>query len=155
MGRAKGFNAKDGISALVLLVLSVLICFGTLANLSYGNYHRPGPGFLPFWTGVLIGLMSLGLLVKSIWQGGGLGGKFFQRSFRKPLFALLALIAYGLLFVILGYFICNFLFMIFIILLMEKKKWYVALGSGLITALAFYVVFSVWLQVPLPRGFLF
>ncbi len=142
-------------SALVLLALSLFICIGSLATLSYGNYHRPGPGFLPFWTGVLIGLMSLGLLVKSIWQGEGLGGKFFQGSFRKPLFALLALIAYGLLFVNLGYFICNFLFMIFMILLLGKKRWYVALGSGLITALAFYVIFSVWLQVPLPRGVLF
>ena len=155
MKNAAGINWKDGMSALVLLALALSICIGSLATLSYGNYSRPGPGFLPFWTGVLIGLMSLGLLVKSIWQGGGSGGKFFQGSFRKPLFALLALIVYGLLFVILGYFICNFLFMIFMILLMEKKRWYVALGSGLITALAIYVVFSVWLQVPLPRGLLF
>lgn len=155
MGRAKGINWQDGISALVLLALSFFICFGSLASLAYGSYHRPGPGFLPFWAGVLIGLMSLALLVKSIWLDAGSGRKFFQGSFRKPLFALLALIAYGLLFFILGYFICNFLLMIFMILLMEKKKWYVALGSGLITALAFYVVFSIWLQVPLPRGVLF
>ena len=155
MRKREPINWKDGVSALVLLALSLFICFGSLANLSYGSYHRPGPGFLPFWTGLLIGLMSLGLLVKSIWQGGGVGGKFFQGSVRKPLYALLALIAYGLLFVILGYFICNLLFMIFMILLMEKKKWYVAVGSGLITALAFYGVFSVWLQVPLPRGILF
>jgi hypothetical protein len=155
VGRAKDINRKDATSALVLLALSLFICFGSLYTLAYGNYHRPGPAFLPFWTGVLIGLMSLGLLVKSIWLDGGPGKKFFQGSFRKPLFVLLALIAYGLLLVILGYFICNFLFMTFMILLMEKKKWYVALGSGLITALAFYVVFSVWLQVPLPRGVLF
>jgi len=148
-------NWEDGISALVLLALALLICFGSFSTLAYGNYHRPGPGFLPFWTGVLIGLMSLGLLVKSIWLDGGPGRKSFQGSFRKPLFALLVLTAYGLLLVILGYLICNFLLMVFMILLMEKKKWYVALGSGLITALAFYVVFSVWLQVPLPRGVLF
>ena len=155
MGRAKGINWKDATSALVLLALSVFICFGSLSTLAYGNYHRPGPAFLPFWTGVLIGLMSLGLLVKSIWLNGGPGGKFFQGSFRKPLFALLALIAYSLLLLIVGHFICNFLLMTFMILLIEKKKWYMALGSGLITALAFYVVFNIWLQVPLPRGALF
>ncbi len=155
MRNLEGIDWRDTVSALVLLALSLLICSASLSTLSYGHYHLPGPGFLPFWTGLLIGLMSLGLLVKSIWQGGGVGGKFFQGSFRKPLYALLALIAYGLLFVILGYLICNLLFMIFMILLMEKKKWYVAVGSGLITALAFYGVFSVWLQVPLPRGILF
>jgi putative tricarboxylic transport membrane protein len=155
MRKREPINWKDGVSALVLLALSFFICFGSLANLSYGSYHRPGPGFLPFWTGLLIGLMSLGLLVKSVWQGGGVGGKLFQGSLRRPLYALLALLAYGLLLVIFGYFICNLLFMIFMILLMEKKKWYVAVGSGLITALAFYGVFSVWLQVPLPRGILF
>jgi len=115
-------NWKDGVSALVLLAPSLFICLGSLDNLSYGSYHRPGPGFLPFWKGLLIGLMSLGLLFKSIWPGGEAGGgKLFQGSFRKPLYALLALVAYGLLFDLLGYFICNLLFMIFMILLRIRE----------------------------------
>ena len=64
----------------VLLVLSLLICSASLSTLSYGHYHLPGPGFLPFWSGVLLGLLSLGLLFKSILQSKGRK----VRSFRSP-----------------------------------------------------------------------
>ncbi len=145
----------DGVSALVLLIIALAICFGSMATLSYGTYHSPGPAFLPFWTGILIGAMALALLVQSIFQKTRLPQKLSSASLKKPGFALLALILYGLLFGVLGYFICNLLFMGFMVLLMEKKKWYTALGIGLVTALGFYVVFGIWLQVPLPRGILF
>ena len=152
MGILEKINWKDGISALVLLALSLLICIFSHFTLAYGSYSRPGAGFLPFWSGALVGLLALLLLIKSIWKGGK-KGEIFQGSPRKIFFALSVLIAYGLLFRFLGYFLCNFLLM-FLFLIWEKKKWYVALGGGLACALVFYLIFSLWLNVPFPRGIL-
>lgn len=152
MRKLEGINWRDCMSALVLLALSLLICFGSLYTLSYGHYYLPGSGFLPFWSGLLLGLMSLGLLAKSILQRKGKEEIFFLGNLNKPLYTLLTLIAYGLLFGILGHFLCNFLFMLFMLLMLERKKWFVAFGGGLVTALTFYLVFSVWLKLPLPRG---
>jgi len=147
-------NRKDALSALFLLAFSIFICFTSLSTLSYGHFHLPGPAFLPFWSGVLMGAMSLGLLVKSIMQAK----EAVQISFRgwsgKPLYILLALIAYGLLFGIIGSFFCNLFFMIGMILLFKGKRWFLAIGGGLVTALGFHLVFSFWLNVPLPRGIL-
>ena len=33
-----------------------------------------------------------------------------------------------------------------------KHRWRVAFATGALTAIAFYVVFARWLQVPLPKG---
>ncbi len=146
---------RDSVSAVVLLILAFAICIGSTATLSYGSYHRPGPAFLPFWTGILIGAMSIALLAQSLLRSPRLPRGRPSASLKKPAYALLALILYGVLFGVLGYFICNLLFMGFMVLLVEKKKWYTALGIGVITALVFYFVFGVWLQVPLPRGIFF
>src|SRR5271157_5879786 len=154
MVKPRGVNWKDGMSALVLLSLSLLICIASLSTLSLGHYYHPGPGFLPFWSGVLLGAMSLGLLVKSILQGNGSLGKFLWRGLYKPICALLALIIYGLLFETVGYFICNFLLMVFMIKILERKKWPLAVGAAFLTALSFYLVFSIWLKLLLPRGIL-
>ncbi len=147
---------RDSVSAVVLLILALAICIGSTATLPYGSYHRPGPAFLPFWTGILIGGMSLALLVQSLLQKPARSPqKGASTNLKKPAYALLALILYGTLFGTLGYFVCNFLFMAFMVLLLDKKKWYLALGIGVVTAVVFYLIFGVWLQVPLPRGIFF
>ena len=147
-------DAKELGSALALIALSLWICIGSLATLPYGSFHRPGPAFLPFWTGVLIGAMSVVLFVKSFLPAQRSLLKFSFHALKKPVLALVILTVYGVAFRFLGFFVCNFLFMIFMILLMEKK-WYVAVGIGLITSFGFYCLFSMWLRVPLPRGILF
>jgi hypothetical protein len=152
MKTREGINWKDAISALVLLAFALLICVISYFTLPYGNYFRPGPAFLPFWSGALVGFLALLLLIKSLWRKAE-KRKFFQGNPRKIFFALSVLIAYGLLFGFLGFFLCNFL-LIFLFLIWERKKWYLALGSGLVSALVFYLVFSYWLNVPLPRGIL-
>jgi putative tricarboxylic transport membrane protein len=152
MRKSGGINWKDGTSALVLLALSLVMCSTSLFTLSYGHYYLPGPAFLPFWSGLLLGLMALVLLIKTIWKGQGARGDFLAGKLNKPLFTLLALITYGLLFDILGYLLCSFLFMVFMLLMLKRGKWLFAVGGGFITALSFYLIFSLWLKVTLPTG---
>ncbi len=147
-------NRKDALSALFLLAFSIFICFASLSTLSYGHFHLPGPAFLPFWSGVFVGALSLGLLIQSILQRRGRGENSLRGRFAKPSYTLLALIAYGLLFTILGSFLCNLFFMTFMLWILERKNWAFAIGGGLVTALSFYLVFNIWLKVPLPRGIL-
>ena len=54
----------DQWSGLFLLLVAVLICWGSL-RMPYGSLHNPGPGFYPFWLGILLAGMSLGLIVEA------------------------------------------------------------------------------------------
>ena len=53
----------------------------------------------------------------------------------------------------LGFNIAIFLFMAVMVHMLGKYRWYTTLGTAAAVALSFYILFAVWLQVPLPRGF--
>ena len=151
MEKLKDANTNDTLSASVLLLVSILICIGSLYSLPYGAFKLPGPGFLPFWSGLLLGLMSLGLLVRSISRSRRSIGNLFSGGLRKPLFIFCSLLAYSLLFQTLGYVLCNFLFTASTVLLLERRR-FVAFMTGSITAFASYLVFDIFLRIPLPKG---
>ncbi len=73
-GRNRGSESvmknADQWSGLALLILGALIGLGS-ARLPYGNVHNPGPGFLPLWLGVILGVMALALLLKATWPKEG------------------------------------------------------------------------------------
>ena len=50
--------ARDKWSSLVWLGIGLLICVGSL-ELSLGTFHHPGPGFLSFFAGLIVGVLAL------------------------------------------------------------------------------------------------
>jgi len=65
---------------------------------------------------------------------------------------LVVLTAYTFLLDPLGYPLCTFLLVLFMLRATEPQRWTVALGMAALTAVGSYVVFAIWLGVPLPRG---
>ena len=121
------------------------------ARLPFGTVHSPGPGFFPWWTSVLIAALASIFLaqtltahVKSEAEAGGRIAKVL---------ALLAVLAFYTFFLeTLGYPLCTFLLVLFMLRVTDPQRWPVALGMAATTAVVSYVVFAVWLSVPLPRG---
>src|SRR5262249_18573041 len=66
------------------------------------------------------------------------------------LLAVLALYTFSL--EPLGYPLCTFLLVLFMLRVTDPQRWPVALGMAALTAAGSYIVFAVWLSVPLPRG---
>ena len=146
----------DQWSGLVLLIISGLICWGSLP-LPYGNIHNPGPGFYPLWLGILLGVMSGALILKSVRQKGQ------QRSLRdilaekvrwdKVLFLLLALALYGYLMNILGFLLITILLMVFLLRFIEPQPWRSVITWTLVGSCGSYLIFEIWMKLRLPRGF--
>ena len=78
--------------------------------------------------------------------------KFFPEtdSLKKVLLGLTALFAYGLILSYAGYLITTFVFMVFILRLVEPVPWKTVIGTGLATAVISYLLFVVLLEVQLP-----
>jgi hypothetical protein len=53
---------------------------------------------------------------------------------------------------LLGYPLATFLLVLVALRLMEPRGWAVTLGIAAAAAIASFVVFAVWLKVPLPPG---
>jgi putative tricarboxylic transport membrane protein len=143
----------DLVSGLIWLVLGISLCIGSIP-LKFGDLHKPGPGFTPFLAGSFLGVLGLILVLSSIF--GRLEEQKIMSAkkgnWKSLLPTLLALFGFVLLFEFLGFFITSFLFFLFLFKLGNPKRWLVPLVFSAVTVLLCYLIFSVWLTCPFPRG---
>lgn len=136
----------------LVLFLSLTYTFSAF-GLSFGNLEMPGPGFLPVILGIIACVISLSQLIK-------VSRKELTKSereekepylWRAVLFVCI-FVLYVLLLPLIGYLLDTTLFVIAIFKIMGLNKWLTAIGGGIIIGALCYLLFNVWLGVPLPNG---
>jgi len=148
----------DRWSALFWLATSVAVCVHSV-SLGVGSFREPGVGFLFFWTGAILGGLSLVLLFKSRQaqqkaKTKDPWGRFREIHWLKVAAVLAALAVYVLLFERLGALISTAIFIGSLMQIIEPKKWYIAVFLSVASSLSTYVLFKVFLNVRLPPGLL-
>ena len=141
---------RDALAAVMALVFGAAAAYES-AKLPFGTVHSPGQGFFPWWTSILVSLLALGLLFQALTSRSSIVQQGPGRIAKVSLL-LLVLIAYTFLLDLLGYLLCTFFLVLFMLRAIDLQRWTVALGMAAVTAVGSYVVFAVWLSVPLPRG---
>lgn len=144
----------DRITALIFLLLSLGICVGSVP-LSLGTLRHPGPGFLSFISGVVMGTFSLILYLKN--RKKGKGSKTFWEVEENRIGVIStvgALILYALLFEILGFLISTMVFFLFVGRFVAKQRWAVSASLSVLISMAAFVVFVICFHSQLPRGVL-
>ena len=146
----------DRISGLFWLIFSVFGSYHAY-KLGMGKLHQPGPGFLFFWTGIVIGLLSLTVMLRSFGKRSPDEAKesiFGKGNVTKILLVLVSLFLYGLLMERLGFLIVTLLLFLYLLGVIEKKRWSFTVLVSLIVTIISYLVFEVGLQSQLPKGLL-
>jgi hypothetical protein len=141
---------RNAVAAGLALALGVAAIFES-AKLPLGTVRNPGQGFFPWWIGVVIVLLALVLLTQALTSRTRANQQAAGRI-AKVTALLLVLAAYIFLLDFLGYLICTFFLVLFMLRATDRHRWPVALSMALFTAVGSYVVFAIWLSVPLPRG---
>lgn len=137
------------------------LCFGLLAvgsfyeavKLPFGRTNAPGAGFFPVILAVLLGLMSLVGLVTAF-RGGDRENEDGRLVWNKIIFTATALLVFAFVFEFFGYLLTTFLFVIFVLWVVERKSMMQAGVVALCASLISYLLFSLLLGAPLPAGFL-
>ena len=144
--------SRDGVSSLFWLAVAIFAVVQGY-RLKLGTLHEPGPGFFPFWGGVVLAVLSLVLLLRSRTPrtGAPAGGLVPGRAQTKLVLVSVALLAYILLLETAGFALVTFLFLLLLFRL-ERKGWTFSAGSAVLGAVASYVIFQVWLKTQLPVG---
>jgi putative tricarboxylic transport membrane protein len=141
--------SRDLTSALFWLAIAVFVCLEGFTHLKLGNLRSPGPGYFPFWGGLLLGALSLILLVRSL----RVRERFRTVAIPWPalLLVLGALLGYLLFLETLGFVTVTFLFLL-LLFRFGKTGWIKSGGWAVIATTVAYLLFRFWLQVQLPRG---
>ena len=139
---------RDLVSGLFWLAVAIFAALQGLA-LNLGSLNRPGPGFFPFWGGVVLGVLSVVLIVRS--RRRATTRPSVHPESWKLLDVVGALLAYLLLLEPLGFVAVTFLFLLLLFRL-ERRGWGFSAVSAAIGTLASYALFQVWLRTQLPTG---
>ncbi len=128
--------------------------------LGLGSLHHPGAGFIFFVAAILLIILSFVDLASSLAKKPERGREKEEYSlwrgilWQKVLLVVVGLSTYIFFYNFLGFFVSTFLLMILLFKGVEFTKWWIAIGSSIITILISYFIFEVWLEVPFPAGIL-
>jgi putative tricarboxylic transport membrane protein len=145
-------------SGLFWLLLSIAVITESL-RMGIGTVQNPGMGFMSFWAGGLLAILSLGLLVGTILKKrrGGNEAALTGAGRKKALFVLGALVVYAVIMPVVGYLIGTFLLMTFLYWFADPTgmRWFLwCLVLSFLTTAVSYYVFSVLLNCQFPPGVL-
>ncbi len=148
---------RNLISAIALVALTVMSFLET-SNLPIGDLSAPQPGFFPLILSILLGIFSLAFLIQSIFTrvNDGLKVPFWESSDGKKglILTLVAVFVFAFLFERLGYLICVFLLIAFLLKTIGNRPWWMVITISLLSTLVCYLLFTVMLKAQLPTGIL-
>jgi len=144
----------DQIQSLIWGLFGLYIAFEGI-QLKLGTPRAPKPGFLIFWMGIIMMILSAAFFLQSFsavqeekkirWQG---------RRWPKGIELMLALFLYVAVFHWLGFILSTFFLLIFLFKGLEPQRWGMALLLSAVTIIICYLVFSVFLELQFPPGLL-
>lgn len=147
----------DRLGSLFWFALGAVICVGSV-QIRLGTFHRPGPGFMPFLSGVFLMLFGVILMVSTLTGADNKKEEtkseklWTKENWKGFSLTLLALFGYALLMNSLGFYTTTFLFLFFLFKLTAPRKWLMPLAFAGASVILCYLIFSLWLMTQFPGG---
>jgi putative tricarboxylic transport membrane protein len=149
-------KSRDIISSLFWMAMGIGIAYGGY-DLGMGSLHNPGSGFIFFWVGFIMSGLSLMIVIGAIREKGVKGELkklVTDIHWKKAVSVLASLVLYAYALERLGFIVTTIALLIFLFKALEPQKWSWAILGAVVSTLAAYGLFHVWLGCQLPRGIL-
>jgi putative tricarboxylic transport membrane protein len=143
--------------AAVAWLFFFLIALGSLyeaLKLPFGRTNAPGAGFFPAVLAALLAVVSLIGLIAAFRDASEQKISEPRLVWKKIILTVTALLAFAFIFEYVGYLVTTFLFVAFLLRIVERKSWAQTGAVALSASLVSYIIFGLLLGAPLPAGFL-
>ena len=140
-----------GAAALFWIGAGLLACYGA-TRLGLGSVTDPGAGFIFFWSGVFLVILSLIVLADSVRSSEQSVRDTGEMNWIKITLVLLSLVLYAFFLEKLGFVLTTFFLLSFLLSCIEDTNWIRSLGVASAATLACYAIFELWLKIRLPKG---
>lgn len=147
MKRTKTIDA----GALFWIAAGLLACYGA-TRLGLGSVTEPGAGFIFFWSGVVLVILSLVVLIDSIRSSEAAARDIGEMNWIKITLVLVSLVLYAFFLEKLGFILTTFFLLSFLLSCIEDTNWIRSVGVAGAAALTCFALFELWLKIRLPKG---
>ncbi len=146
---------NDQRSSLFWLVIGLAIALYS-AKYGLGKFSSPGPGFMPFLSGLVLAGLALVVFLQQLSKGSKekLRDLWAQKNWPTIMMVMGALVLYTIFFRFFGFLLDTFLLTAFLLRVMEPLSWKKVLAGAIGAAIGSYAIFQLWLEAQLPKGFL-
>lgn len=148
-------NIKELTEPAVWLFIAASVMMASW-HIGLGEYRHPGPGFFPFWSALLLGVLSLSMAGKIYLQKDAVASgekadlwKGLNRG--KNTIVIAALFVYCLILPKLGYLLSTMALMMALFYAGKMRLW-ALIALAMLAVLLSYLIFYFGLKTPLPRG---
>ncbi len=148
-------NSWQRVAGVVLLIVAGVVIQQSLFVLRLLDHGQPGSGFMPFGLGILLAFLACLIIVTHRARDAKRVPFWPSRAWLRPLLAVIIMGVYIVAFDDLGAVTSVVILVTAWLLLLEKKRVWVAVFTGVTTGLVVHLVFERLLMTPFPRGLLF
>jgi hypothetical protein len=150
-------NRDEVIGGALMLLFGAVTAYFSL-RMPVGTFRAAGSGLFPLGLGILLMGLSIVLLIKAGAQRKPVAKKKpsdeLSQSAKQVILFTSAIALAILLFKELGYPLMSFLLLLALLRILGVRSWGYSLSLSLLTATGVYFLFVVWLQIPLPKGWI-
>jgi putative tricarboxylic transport membrane protein len=139
--------------AAFFLALGAIVVYDSVRLGARWAEDGPQPGYFPFYVGLIICLASLVNAVLGLRAGARGNGTFVEVGQLKLVLSVLVPSAiFAGLVGWLGIYVAGALFIAFFMRWLGKYVWWKVAAVAIGNSVVFYLIFEVWVLVPLPKG---
>lgn len=149
MKRTKAIAASAG--TLFWIAVGLVTCYGA-TRLGVGSITDPSAGFIFFWSGLVLIVLSLIVFVDTLRSLENTVRQMPEINWPKIALVLFALLLYAFFLEKLGFVFTTFVLMSFLLGCIQSAGWLRSFAVAGAAALTAYAIFELWLKIRLPKG---
>jgi len=145
-------NNSELWGGLIGLALGVFVIWSGL-KLKLGTINDPGSGYVLFYTGILMCVFAVTIIVAAVTEGGPtFGSRWEGTRWTKPLLVIGCLIAFAIALDPLGFLISSIPLMLLLLRVIDPVRWTLAIPIAVLAPLGVWWVLKRMLLIQLPSG---
>jgi Tripartite tricarboxylate transporter TctB family len=145
----------DAVVAACVLAFGALVLFGSRALGSGWTSDGPGPGYFPFYIGVLLCVSAAGIFYQAVFGKEQDKSAFVDKEqLSRVLQVLIPALVYVGAIQAIGIYVASAVYIALFMVILGKFSWVKSVAAALVINVVFFMMFEVWFKVPLFKGML-
>jgi hypothetical protein len=143
----------EAVVAFLVLLLGVIVLQGSWKLGSGWTTDGPGPGYFPFYIGIILCIAGAGTMLQAIFSKNRDTEIFVDRvQLRRVLSVLIPAIFYVIAVQLIGMYVASAIYIALFMIVLGNYSRVKSIVTAVVINVLFFMMFEVWFKVPLFKG---